>query len=363
MDLSPSPPSIYPVLAQLAAGEPPVALAVVLRAQGSTPCKAGAKALVDAQGKTRGTIGGGRVEAEAIRRCVAALEHTGPEVFDFRLDSGAFAAGEPICGGQMRVLIEPTIARHQPAFAASELARRERQRGLLLTAITHDPQPSVTVQFIVESALSSATGFPSRESLQSVLRSEGTERFVFEATAERPQMEVLVEALVPWPQLLIAGGGHVGQAVAKQAGLVGFEVTVLDDRPEFTHASLFPAGTTTRCGPIIEELAAFPWSADTYVVLVTRGHRQDAEALAACLRKPVAYLGMIGSRRKVAMLRKDFVESGRATAAELDHVYAPIGLDIGAVTVPEIATSIVAQLISVRRTGQAARMPGGGTTP
>ena len=88
---------------------------------------------------------------------------------------------------------------------------------------------------------------------------------------------------------------------------------------------------------------------NTYVVIVTRGHEKDAEALAACVRRPAAYLGMIGSRRKVALMRKDFLESGRATAEEFDRVYAPIGLDIGAITVPEIAASIVAQLISVRR--------------
>jgi xanthine dehydrogenase accessory factor len=91
--------------------------------------------------------------------------------------------------------------------------------------------------------------------------------------------------------------------------------------------------------------------------VVTRGHRHDKEALAACIRKPAAYLGMIGSRRKVALLRKDLLETGAATEEELRRVYAPIGLDIGAQTVPEIAASIVAQLIAVRRKGDAPRMP------
>jgi xanthine dehydrogenase accessory factor len=88
---------------------------------------------------------------------------------------------------------------------------------------------------------------------------------------------------------------------------------------------------------------------DSYVVLVTRGHRHDAQALAACIHRPLAYLGMIGSRRKAALIRRQFLESGLATAAEFDRVRAPIGLQIGAVTVPEIAVSIVAQLIAVRR--------------
>lgn len=91
--------------------------------------------------------------------------------------------------------------------------------------------------------------------------------------------------------------------------------------------------------------------------MVTRGHRHDKAALAACIHKGAAYVGMIGSRRKVALLKKDLLESGAATAEELGRVYAPIGLDIGAETVPEIAASIVAQLIGVRRKGSAPRMP------
>ncbi|MHC4687696.1 MAG: XdhC family protein, partial [Planctomycetota bacterium] len=90
---------------------------------------------------------------------------------------------------------------------------------------------------------------------------------------------------------------------------------------------------------------------DVYVVLVTRGHKLDAETLEACIHAPAAYVGMIGSKRKVALLRENFIESGLAAAEEFDRVFAPIGLDIGAVTVPEIAASITAELIAVRRKG------------
>ncbi|MCZ7639802.1 MAG: XdhC family protein [Verrucomicrobia bacterium] len=96
-------------------------------------------------------------------------------------------------------------------------------------------------------------------------------------------------------------------------------------------------------------MAAFPVNPDTYIVLVTRGHRHDAVALEACIHRPAAYLGMIGSERKVGMVKRDFLQSGKATPAEWARVFAPIGLDIGAQTVPEIAASIIAQLIAVRR--------------
>jgi xanthine dehydrogenase accessory factor len=145
--------------------------------------------------------------------------------------------------------------------------------------------------------------------------------------------------------------------VATQGRLVGFAPCIIDDRAEFTSADLYPPGTTTRCGPIAEEVTGFAFAGDTYVVIVTRDHAHDADALEACLGRGAAYIGMIGSRRKVALLRQDFIESGRATAEEFERVYAPIGLDIGAVTVPEIAASIAAQLIAVRRKGASSRMP------
>jgi xanthine dehydrogenase accessory factor len=97
---------------------------------------------------------------------------------------------------------------------------------------------------------------------------------------------------------------------------------------------------------------------DTFIVLVTRGHQQDSEALRACIGQPAGYIGMIGSLRKVALLRQQFLEQGWATAKEFDRVFAPVGLDIGAVTVPEIATSVLAQIVSVRRRGRITKMLG-----
>jgi xanthine dehydrogenase accessory factor len=92
-------------------------------------------------------------------------------------------------------------------------------------------------------------------------------------------------------------------------------------------------------------------TADTFIVIVTRGHQHDAQVLEACVNRAAGYIGMIGSRRKIAVIRRDMIESGITTEAGFDRVYAPIGLDIGSVTASEIAASIVAQLILVRRKG------------
>jgi len=162
---------------------------------------------------------------------------------------------------------------------------------------------------------------------------------------------VLVEPVIPEPLLVIAGGGHIGQALAHQASLVGFDVTVVDDRAEFTDPALYPDGTRAVCDDIPSRIAELSVGSDTFVVVVTRGHKLDAETLEACIHAPAAYVGMIGSRRKVSLLRENFIGTGLASEEEFDRVFTPIGLDIGAVTVPEIAASIVAELIAVRRKG------------
>ncbi|MHC4440526.1 MAG: XdhC family protein, partial [Planctomycetota bacterium] len=193
--------------------------------------------------------------------------------------------------------------------------------------------------------------FPGGEKISSCLKRETPELFSVNIRNPEAQSEILVEPVIPKPLLLIAGGGHIGQALALQASLVGFDVTIIDDRAEFTDPALYPEGTITHCCDIPKKIAALSAGDDTYVVLVTRGHKLDAETLEACINAPVAYVGMIGSRRKVSLIRKNFIESGIATAEQFDCVFTPIGLDIGAVTVPEIAASITAELIAVRRQG------------
>ena len=159
---------------------------------------------------------------------------------------------------------------------------------------------------------------------------------------------MFLEPVLPAPRLLIAGGGHVARALAAQAWLVGFEVTVIDDRPEFTHPDRFPDGVATRCGPIAQQLADLPITPDTYVVIVTRGHRHDADALRACLHSSAAYIGMIGSRRKVKTIFEHLRHDGIQEDL-IQRVRSPIGLNIGSETPAEIAVSIMAEVIMLNR--------------
>jgi len=342
-------------------------VALVLKAEGSTPRKAGVRAVIEQTGKIHGTLGGGLVEAEAQRRAIEACQSKQPVVFDMDLYGADRAADVPICGGSMRILVDPTAAKDRASYAGMAEAVRNRQRGVMLTTVRTATQTEVCSQWFQRDAILSDAPFPGADNIRSCLARETPEFFTEsnrnlmcrglparDSRAGRPRhvfTEVLVEPVIPKPLLLIAGGGHIGQALAQQAGLVGFDVTVIDDRSEFTDPALYPDGTITLCGDIPEQIAAGPIASDTYIVIVTRGHKLDAETLEACINTPVAYVGMIGSRRKVALMRQSFIGSGIATAEQFDRVFTPIGLDIGAVTVPEIATSITAELIAARRQG------------
>jgi xanthine dehydrogenase accessory factor len=305
----------------------PCCVLLVLSAEGSTPREAAVRAVVEVDGTIHGTIGGGTVEARAQAAAVEACRTGVPAVLDIELTGDAVGDAEPVCGGRMRVLVDPTAAKDRAAYARAAEALARRECGALITAIEAGDVARTRVRWAREEELSAVT----------------------EAS------EALVEPVVPDPRLIIAGGGHIGQALARQAALLGFEVLVVDDRPEFADAALYPAEATTICADTAETLRALPLAEDSYVVIVTRGHRHDQEALRACVQRPHAYLGMIGSRRKVALLRASLLQEGAATEEEFAAIHAPIGLDLGAETVPEIAASIAAQLVAVRRRGPAAR--------
>jgi xanthine dehydrogenase accessory factor len=155
------------------------------------------------------------------------------------------------------------------------------------------------------------------------------------------------ETLMGEPRLVIAGAGHVGTAFAHIAVMLGFRVTVIDERPEFAAGDRLPVGVQVVCGGYAETLAALPDYANTYYVLVTPGHRQDRECAQACLAKPFEYVGMIGSRGKVAAVNQALAEAG-VPAEKIAALHAPIGLPLGGREPAEIAVSIAAEVVQVR---------------
>ena len=176
-----------------------------------------------------------------------------------------------------------------------------------------------------------------------------SERTVKGATA------IYVEVVEAKPVFLVVGGGHVGRAIATLADFLDFHVVVLDDREDFANEEALPQADQVICEDFEEALRKFPIDGNTYITMVTRGHKQDETSLRTCLGRGAAYLGMIGSRRRSGAVIQHLKEEG-FDADELDRVRTPIGLHIGAETPEEIAISIMAEVIMMRRGGDGAVM-------
>jgi xanthine dehydrogenase accessory factor len=290
-------PEILRHAASLQETRRPVVACLVVGAQGSTPQSAGALMIVDDTLATLGTIGGGCVEAEVRRRAHGLLSDGTSGVMRFKLDHDHGWDDGMICGGTLVIAIGPL-----PDAAT-------------LRGIAGDVDARQATSLAV--------------------------------TVEADQGPVVYRLqLPPRERLYVAGVGHIGQAAARLALRLEFEVTIFDDRPELLERYT-PDGVTPQPGDVAEQLAAAPIDGDTYCLVVTRGHRHDGQALAAVVGRGARYVGMIGSRRKVKLIFDELVAAGVARE-ELDSVAAPVGLDIDAVSVEEIAVSIAAQLVQQR---------------
>lgn len=158
------------------------------------------------------------------------------------------------------------------------------------------------------------------------------------------QMEIYIEPLMPSKKLFVFGGGHVGNAVVKHALDLDFEITVIDSREEvFNDWGI--TGFQKVTGDFPKVLPTLAYDDNTFIVIATLDHPTDNEVLAFCISRPHCYIGMIGSKRKVATMKENLISGGIATEDMLDKVDMPIGLEINAITADEIAISILAKLI------------------
>jgi xanthine dehydrogenase accessory factor len=252
---------VYEAALRATRTDEPAALVTVIATEGSTPQKAGAKMVVYADGRIVGTIGGGCVEAEMIRRARHAIDQHRSQLAAYDLTPDQAGEDGLVCGGRMQVFIEPL---------------------------------------------------------------EGV------------------------PTLLLFGAGHVAQPLARLAKSVGFRVEVADDRAKFANAERFPEADVILVEPFREAAAKMTLARGSYAVVVTRGHKGDADALQAVLGKGLRFVGLLGSRPKAVHVMSELEERGVAPEA-LAEIHVPLGVEIGAQSPEEIAVSILAELIAVRR--------------
>ena len=331
-----------------AAGRP-VAYTALVETRGSTPQKPGAAMLVFPDGSQAGTLGGGCVEAEVKRQALSQLQSgSSPSLLGFQLDKDYGWDDGLICGGRMLMLVDPVTA--QSSVEYYQTLAREVARGCTEATIIKDVVPGAPAAsrflFAADGQLlcTAPANLPVPEVVTQHLRPLiGRPRAYFEgAVSYLPHL--------PRVPLYIVGAGHVGQMVARYAAEVDFDITVIDDREQYCNFDRFPQARQCLVGNMEAILPQLEIPAHAFCLIVTRGHQHDEEALFHLVKRPSAYLGMIGSRRKIRLIYDDLIEQG-IPAADLERVHAPLGLKIGSQTVAEIAISIVAELIACRNLG------------
>jgi xanthine dehydrogenase accessory factor len=166
------------------------------------------------------------------------------------------------------------------------------------------------------------------------------------------QLDVFVEPVLPQPGAFIFGAGHISKSISKVANLAGFSTTIVDNREAFANSERFPEATDIYAEEYEEVFPKLPVNETSYVIIVTRGHRDDMRVLRWAITTPARYIAMIGSKRKVINVIKELQKEGIARES-FERVFAPMGLEIGAVSPEEIAVSVVAEMIAVRRNAEA----------
>jgi xanthine dehydrogenase accessory factor len=335
---------IYEQLAGLLERQEKLAFAVLVETKGSTPQKCGAKAIFLPNGRVLGTLGGGCLEAETRQKALRALETGEPFTFKAVLDDDFGWDDGLICGGAVQTFVQPHPNSREVWRAL--LAKPEtRERRMLVTVISGEHTGKRAL--LAGDRLIVADDLP--PDVVSQLGNKSAELLREPEPEPTSSGNIYFEPILPKPTLVIFGGGHVGAAVGKLAGWSGFQVVAVDDRPSFANKERFPDAKQVIVDDPAKVAKELRIDEDTYMCVVTRGHRHDAVVLKEVIHSKAAYIGMIGSKRKVRTVMEGFIAEGVCTAEDFRRVHSPMGVAIRSITVEEIAVSVVAELIASRR--------------
>ena len=331
------------------------ALSTIVSSKGSLPMSKKAKMLVRQDGTFVGTVGGGCLEADVWAEARQVLEYGVPTLQRFILTE-KHAGDEGLnCGGNAEIFTEPVYPGHLlPVYEEIYRLLENRGTALLATLVSNDIGLAGHKMLILPDGHTVGTlgdaelDEKAKREMSRIAQDDDLNIFTLKHGTD--EARVFVEAVSPDPKLFIFGGGHVSRAIARIAATVGFRISVIDDRPAFANPERFPEAdelVVDEFEGVVDKLAIDP---SAYLIAVTRGHQWDQPIIEQAVWTNARYIGMIGSRRKVALMWKKLEEKGIPRHL-LDKVYAPIGMDIQADTPEEIAVSVVAQLIQVRRSG------------
>lgn len=327
-----------------------IALATIISHEGSTPRSTGTKMIVRKDRDIVGTIGGGLLEAEVLGYAKKVFDTQQASIHAFDMTNTKAADRGMVCGGNMDVLIE-YLAPDPDTLDLFETTRQMLQKGqkCILSTDLADLKvlPASPSHCLITEEGKTLGEFPHPPQWMDTIRGE-IGSFRFAALLPIEETTFFLEPLRELGHLVLIGAGHVSQQTAVSSLNLGFRTLVLDDRREFASPDRFPEAVAVKVladfNNCLEELSL---DDDSYLVILTRGHRHDKVVVAQALRTRAGYIGMIGSRHKRDTIYEALLNEG-FSQADLGRVHCPIGLGIGAETPEEIAISIVAELIQVR---------------
>ena len=338
------------------------AMITVTSVLGSTPRKPGAKMLVFADGTMVGTIGGGCGEAEGRREALNVIVSCTSKIYGLNMTADMAQEEGMVCGGVMELFID--YLGFQSSMEQTNLNKeylstiKEATNPTIVTVIEALDEHLIGKKLFIKntgdvigdlglevlSRIAHESVEIGSKSCQQQLISLDSEFEPCVSSVTKAAYRLLIEPPTTVVQLLILGAGHIALPLATMAKILGYEVTVVDDRPSFANSTRFNTADTIICNDFEGALEGITINPQTFVVIITRGHRYDKVCLRKVINQPAAYIGMIGSRKRVKALIAELEEEG-VPIELLQKLYSPIGLKIGAETPEEIAVSILSELI------------------
>lgn len=338
-------------LCQILIQNQPVVITTVLSHQGSTPRSTGSRMLVLPGGEIIGTIGGGKVEAEVMQTAFELFVSKTSRIRSFDLRKRPDLDDlDVICGGQMTILMEylQATAENIDTFQKLQTALKQGRDSLMIASLKQTArgvQVGRRCHVQKRGKISGNCPYPETDLHQLAAQVSGAG---IPVVLPAGGQEYLIESYSVTGTVFIFGAGHVARQVAAISKRVGFTTLVLDDRKEFASPDRFPDADRILVLDTFEDaLQKLSLDSDSYIVILTRGHRHDQTVLSQALKTDARYIGMIGSRRKRDTIYRNLLDDG-FTTKDIDRVHSPIGIDIQAETPEEIGVSIVAELILER---------------
>jgi xanthine dehydrogenase accessory factor len=327
-----------------------VAIATVISTSGSTPAKIGAKILIwENSDEILGTVGGGCIESEIISRARIMIQNNESKLLKFTLTEDDVSEGS-ICGGSLEVLIQTFTKNDKKLFEDAVKILENGEKGAFISYISSEKLCKKLLVKNIAQIKNENNNNISLELIESVKRVIDTEQPLKKILEDKT--EVYIEPITEQPMLFVFGAGHLSYFIVRFAKIVGFNVTVCDDRIKFANKNRFPESDLIIVDNYETVFNKININKNSYIVIVTRGHKFDELVLQKAIETNANYIGMIGSKRKVILTLKTLKEKG-IPEEKIKKIYTPVGLSIGAITPEEIALSIVSELVKVRRIGDA----------